>query len=347
VETRTRLLPALCVAVAMLGCRARAAERRPGAADAGNPSVLRRVATIPLPGVEGRFDHLAVDLEDKRLFVAALGNDTVEVIDVARNARAGTIKGLHKPQGVAFIPGARRIAVAGGEDGTCRFYDGASLQPFGSLGGLDDADNVHYDAAAKRVYVGHGGGALAAIDAVTMKKVADIKLDAHPESFRLEEHGARIFANLPDAKNSIAVIDRNQAKVQATWRLKEAGANFPMWLDEPSRRLFVGCRKPAKLLVLDTDSGRTVAAVDCVGDTDDLFYDAESKCIYVTGGEGAVSVVQQVDADHYRDVGKVETAPGARTSLFVPELHRLFVAVPHRGKQGAEVRVFDTGAPRP
>jgi DNA-binding beta-propeller fold protein YncE len=267
------------------------------------------------------------------------------VIDVARNAPAGTIKGLHKPQGVAFIPGAGRIAVACGEDGTCRFYDATSLQPLGSVGGLDDADNVRYDAAAQRVYVGYGGGALAAIDAVAMKKVADVRLDAHPESFRLEEHGDRVFANLPDAKNSVAVIDRSRGKVLATWRLKEAGANFPMWLDGPGRRLFVGCRRPAKLLVLDVDTGRTVATLDCAGDTDDLFYDPESKCIYVTGGEGAVSIIRRLDADHYREAGKVETAPGARTGLFVPELQRLFVAVPHRGKQGAEIRVFEAGPP--
>jgi hypothetical protein len=119
-----------------------------------------------------------------------------------------------------------------------------------------------------------------------------------------------------------------------------------MWLDESSRRLFVGCRKPAKLLVLNTDSGKTVAAVDCVGDTDDLFYDAATKRVYVSGGDGAISIIEQVDADTYRPAGTVKTAAGARTSLFVPELRRLYVAVPHRGNQGAEIRVFEAESPR-
>jgi len=208
--------------------------------------------------------------------------------------------------------------------------------------GLDDADNVRYDAAGRLLYVGYGDGALAVIDPAKGSVVAAIKLAAHPESFRLEENGKRLFVNLPDAKGSIAVVDRERRAVVATWRLKEAAANFPMWLDETHRRLFVGCRKPAKLLVLDADSGVTVAAVDCVGDADDLFYDASTKRVYVTGGDGAISVIEQVDGDHYRPAGGVKTAPGARTSLFVPELHRLYVAVPHRGAQRAEIRVYDT-----
>ena len=306
--------------------------------------VLSLVATVPLPGVEGRFDHFAADVKGNRLFVAALGNNTVEVIDLATNTRAGSIEGLRKPTGIAFIPRPKRgvVAVAAGDDGTCAFFEEGARNPAGIIRDLDDADNVRYDAAADRLYVGYGGGALAVIDPAAMKRVGDIRLDAHPESFRLEEKGARIFVNLPDAGAAVAVVDRTKGAVVATWKLKDAAANFPMWLDEPNRRLFVGCRKPAKVVVLDTDTGRTVTSVDCVGDTDDLFFDAKAHRLYVTGGEGAITVIEQLDADHYRRAGTVPTAPGARTSLFVPELSRLYLAVPHRGKQPAEIRVYAT-----
>jgi DNA-binding beta-propeller fold protein YncE len=318
------------------------ATRRAGAAD--TTAALREVGSVPLPGVEGRFDHVALDPDGKRLFVAALGNDTVEVIDLAPDPgrHAGSIKGLRKPAGVALVPDLKRVAVASGGEGKCRFFDAGTLAPAGEVGGLDDADNVRYDEAGKLLYVGYGVGAIAIIDPRAVRAVGDVKLAAHPESFRLESRGRRLLANLPEAKNAVAVVDREKRAVVATWRLKDAGANFPMWLDESHRRLFVGCRRPAKLLVLDSDSGATVASVDCVGDADDLFYDEAAKRIYVTGGDGAISVIDQVDADHYRPAGEVKTAAGARTSLFVPELHRLYVAVPHRGAQRAEVRVFET-----
>ena len=267
------------------------------------------------------------------------------MIDLSQDPRrhVRSIKGPRKPTGVVAIPDLGLVAVASGDDGMCRFFDAASLEPGGSVSGLDDADNVRYDAAARRIYVGYGSGAPAVIEPAQSKKVADIKLDAHPESFRLEEHGSRMFVNLPDARNSIAVVDRNQGKVVAQWPLGDAGANFPMCLDERDHRLFVGCRKPARLVVLDTDTGRTVATVDCVGDADDLFYDIDSKLIYVCGGEGAVDVIEQTNADHYRRVDRVKTAPGARTALFVPELRRLYVAVPRRDRAQARVLVFDTG----
>ena len=331
-------------AVILVGCQAPAGGR--DANEEVPNQLIKHVASVPLPGVEGRFDHFGVDVEGRRLFVAALGNNTLEAIDLATSERAGTVKALKKPTGIAFVPALKQIAVASGDDGMCRFYESPTLKEVASLRGLDDADNVRYDAGADKVYVGYGSGALAVIDPNTAKKVADVKLEAHPESFRLEEHGDRAFVNLPDAHNSIAVVDRKKGAVVATWRLKEAGANFPMWLDEPNQRLLVGCRKPAKLLVLDTNTGKTVAAIDCVGDTDDLFLDPATQRIYVSGGDGAISVIEQVDKDHYRNAGTVPTAPGSRTSLFVPELSRLFLAVPHRGDQAAEIRIFQTEAAR-
>jgi len=303
-------------------------------------SSLRRATAIRLEGVEGRIDHMAVDGRRQLLYVAALGNNTVEVIDLKAGKQAGRIEGPKKPQGICVVGESGQFVVASGEDGKCRKFD-ADQKLLGTIDSLDDADNVRYDAQARQVYVGYGEGALAVIDAEKFTKLADIKLAGHPESFQLEAKGKRIFVNVPDAGH-VAVVDRATRTVAATWEIKEARANFPMVLDEPNGRLFIGCRKPAKLLVLDTGSGRTVAAIDIAGDTDDVFFDAVSKQIYVSGGEGRVTVISQTNADTYEVAGQVVTAPGARTSFFVAELGMLYVAVPHHGEQKAELRLFAT-----
>ena len=277
--------------------------------------------------------------------MAALGSDAVEVIDVKEGKVVDRIKGLATPQGVAF--GENLLAVANDKDGSVVLFDGATFKETGRVDLKDDADNVRFDAGRTCFWVGYGDGGLAAIGAApgrktTGKKTVDIRLDGHPESFQLESQGERIFVNVPGA-GQVAVIDRAKEAVIAKWRLKGAAANFPMALDETHRRVFIGCRRPAKMLVLDMQSGAEVAAVDCVGDTDDLFYDAKAKRIYVIGGAGAVDVIEQVDADHYRALATVKTAAGARTGYFAAGLRKLFVAVPHRGGQEAEVRVYEAG----
>src|SRR6266851_2574110 len=302
-------------------------------------NLLTQVQTIPLDGVAGRIDHFGLDAKGKRLFVAALGNNTVEVVDLVAGKVTQHISNLRTPQGIGFAPDSNRLAVANDQDGSCRFYDGTSLKQTASIELKDDADNVRYDAVSRRFWVGYGDGGLAAIDPESGKQVADVKLDAHPESFQLETKGKRIFVNVPNA-GYVAVVDRETGTVIEKFPLKEAVGNFPMALDEADHRLLIGCRSPAKLLVLDTETGKTVAALDIVGDTDDLFYDAANKRIYVSGGEGRVTVISQTNADMYNVVGQVTTAPGARTSFFVPETKTLYVAVPHRGQQKAELRAF-------
>jgi DNA-binding beta-propeller fold protein YncE len=296
------------------------------------------VQSIRLEDVHGRIDHLAYDAKRQRLYVAALGADTIEVLDLAAGKRIQRVSGQKEPQGIRLLADLNRPVVASGEDGQCRFYDDA-MKATASITGLDDADNVRYDSSTKRVYVGYGKGALAVIDAEKMTKLAEIPLDEHPESFQLETKGKRIFVNVPNAGH-IAVIDREKGVVTAKWPVTQARANYPMALDETNHRLLIGCRSPAKMLVLDSESGKLVASLDCSGDTDDLFYDEARKRIYVTGGEGAISVFEQTDADHYKPLAQVTTAPGARTSLFVPESSLLYVAVPHKTLQKSEVRVF-------
>jgi len=311
-----------------------------GKLEAQESAPLRLVQTIALPNVEGRIDHLSVDLKGQRLFIAALGNNTVEVLDLPAGKRVRTITGLHEPQGVGFIPQSNRLFVANAKGGDCDIFDGTSLKRVKSVKFSDDADNVRYDAAAGRVYVGYGDGALGVIDAASAERIGDIKLGGHPESFQLEKSGARIFVNIPTARK-ITVVERAKAAVIGSWTV-DGRDNFPMALDEEHHRLFVATRKPAKLVVYDTESGRVVASLDAPGDADDVFYDAAKHRIYVSGGEGAIGLFRQVEADRYEPVGKIATAAGARTSLFVPELGRLYLAVPHRGSQTAEIRVYET-----
>src|SRR5262245_28262475 len=283
---------------------------------------LRLVQTIPLPNVEGRIDHLTMDLKGQRLFIAALGNNTVEVVDLRAGERTQTIRGLHEPQGVIFIPEVNKLFVANGKSGACDVFDGSSLKQAKSIKFPGDADNVRYDVAAGRVYVGYSDGALGIIDSASGDRVGEIKLKGHPESFQLEKSGPRIFVNIPTA-NEIAVVDREKRVVIAARPTGDARANFPMALDDAHHRLFVGFRKPPRLLVFDTESGNVVANLESPADADDIFYDSKARRIYVSGGEGSIGVFQQKDADHYESMTKIPTAAGARTALFAPELNRL------------------------
>src|SRR5437667_674878 len=257
---------------------------------------LELVQTIALSDVRGRIDHLDIDLDSERLFVAALGNNTVEVIDLRAGPRSARLEHLQEPQGVAYVPEAKRLFVATGQGGRVDVFAGAPLAAAGHVDGLEDADNVRYEKSSGRVYVGYGS-ALAAIEAAaTLKLVAQIKLAGHPESFQLASGDSRIFVNVPNAKQ-IAVVDRNKQSVLATWSLGDTEANFPMALDEPDHRLFVATRQPATLLVYDTETGKRVANLSIGGDADDVFFDSERKRIYVICGQGVIAVVQQQHAD--------------------------------------------------
>ena len=300
--------------------------------------LLKLVRTIPLEHVEGRIDHMSISPDDRHLFVAALGNNSVEIVDTEGGSVAGEIEKIREPQGVWYMPDSKKLAVASGGDASLGLYDSA-LALVGSVRDLDDADNVRYDAKAKLLYVGYGSGALAIIDPAKAAKLAEIKLDGHPESFQLDTSDGRIFVNVPSV-GEIEIANRENKTVTGKWPMKDAAANFPMALDETNHRLFVGCRRPAKLLILDTETGKTIASVDCCGDTDDVFFDAAANRVYVTGGEGRITVVGRTDADHYQVLGNLVTAPGARTSYFAKDNRLLFVAVPHRGSQRAEIRVY-------
>jgi DNA-binding beta-propeller fold protein YncE len=296
--------------------------------------------TIPLPGVEGRIDHFDFDLVGERLFVCALGNNSVEVIDLRKGERVHSIIGLGAPQGIAYIPGLNRLFVANDQGGMVKMFDAKSFQSIGELSFKDDADNVRYDDSSKQVYVGFGNGGLGIINAANGNRVGSIKLAAHPEAFVLEENGKRIFVNVPTSRH-VAVIDRGRGEVVATWSTGFVFGNFPITLDETNHRLLVGCRVPSKLVVLDTESGKVIASLGIAGDPDDIFYDRKRHRIYVICGAGKIETIEQSDANNYKSVSKIDTAGGARTGFFVPDRDNLFVAVPHRGSQSAEIRCYE------
>jgi DNA-binding beta-propeller fold protein YncE len=300
---------------------------------------LQLKQAIPLPGVEGRIDHFAFDAGGDRLFVCALGNNSVEVLDLRKGEQIHSITGLGTPQGVAYMPELDRILVANDKGGVCKIYDGKSFREIGELNFKDDADNVRYHDATKKVYVGFGNGGIGIIDATQAKMIASISLSAHPEAFELEKNGKRIFVNVPNARH-VVVIDRDQGKVVATWKTDLAFGNFPMALDEANHRLLVGCRIPSKLVVLNTESGQVVTKLDISGDADEVFYDGKRHRIYAICGSGKIDIIEQTDPNNYKALTKVNTADGARTGLFVSERDTLFVAVPHHGSQKAEIRAY-------
>jgi YVTN family beta-propeller protein len=311
------------------------------------PTPLKLVQTIELPGVTGRIDHMAMDVKGKRLFVAALGNKTVEVIDLAAGKVIHTINGLKEPQGIFYTPESNLLFVADGQLDTCRIYKGSTYELVRSETALQDADNIRYDTAHAAIYgtplveVGYGSGTasgLRALDSLDGKPLMEIPLGGHPEAF--EVAGRRIFVNVPTA-GYIAVADTGRRRVMDKWPVQGFKDFFPMAVDETNQRLFIGSRTPPALLVFDTKSGKMLTSVEAVGDTDDLTYDTAHKRLYMTGGDGMIAIFEQRDADHYALVTKMPSSPGARTSLFVPELNRFYIAAPSNAGKPAKVLVYE------
>jgi hypothetical protein len=303
---------------------------------------------IPLPHVKGRIDHLSADVNGQRLFVAAVDNHTLEIIDVKSGKRTHTIGELAEPQGVLYDSSTNRLFVACALDGVTKIFDGTTFQVLATAKFPDDADNIRYDSRGRHVIVGYAGrkqlrkresgrGGLGFLDAEG-NRIGDVVIDAHPESFQIEKAGSRLFVNVPE-KKEIEVIDVVQRSVLARWPVNEEN-NFPMALDEAHHRLFVASWKPSQLVVFDTRTGKEIAASEIAGPSDDLFYDSERGRIYVLTSQGFLEVFQQKDADHYERVARYPTPPHTQTGLFVPEWGKLFAAAQKQGDQDAEVRVY-------
>jgi YVTN family beta-propeller protein len=302
------------------------------------PAPLVLETKIPLGDVKGRIDHFALDPGRRRLFVAELGNDSVGVIDIRERKVIRTITGLREPQGIGYARSTDTVYVANAGDGSVRLFRGADLAPAGRIELGDDADNVRVDAKATRVFIGYGNGAIAVIDPVSRRKLADIPLEAHPESFQLDDTEAEIFVNIPEARQ-VAVLDLGTGRQVRVLQTDSARANFPMAVDREARRIIVAFRDPPRLMAFGIADGHVITDVATCGDADDVFADAKRHRLYVSCGAGAVDVFERRGAGYER-IARVPTASGARTSFWSPDADRLFVAVRASAGRPAAVWVF-------
>src|SRR5215813_3271416 len=325
-------LAPLAIAAALL-----AVPMMPRPALTADASPLELEAKIPLGYVKGRIDHLAFDAKRHRVFIAELGNNTVGVVDLKARKVVHVISGLKEPQGVAYVPSSDMLYVANAGDGAVRLFQAGDYAPAGQIDLGDDADNVRVDTVDNRILVGYGRGALAVIDPAARRKIADIPLRAHPESFQLVPSSGRVFVNLPQVRE-IAVVDRGVGRQIGAWPMN-SGGNFPMALDLQKERVLVVFRNPPGLGVFAMGEGAAAASVETCGDADDMFVDARRRRVYVSCGEGFLDVFA-AQGSSFRRVAHMPTARGARTSVFSPELDRLFLAVPVASGQAAEMWVF-------
>ena len=324
----------IVLALVMCGAMAqgRAAEE--------SPLTLRQ--TVQLPQITGGTNHLAADAKRRRFFVTAPGEGKVVVVDL----KAGKVLQVlpDVPASAAcFLPDLDQLCLSG--RGKVRFYAGDSLAPIGSADLGSAVDELAYEPKQKRLYVGLMDPAkpgIGVIDPATRRSIATIKMPAKPQGFVVDESGTRLYANTPGARQ-VTVLDLDKRLVAAEWKLTEAQSNYPIALDGKHHRLFVGCRRPARVLILDAGTGRTITGVETGGDADDMSFDSISQCAYLACGDGTISTVGQIDSDHYRHLADTPTGPGARNSLFVPELKTFFVAIPQHENVPAELRAYTAG----
>lgn len=306
------------------------------AADESPPLALD--ATIELPNTSGRIDHLAIDLARKRLFVAELGNSSIDVVDLGGGGIVHRISRLDQPQGVVYVPKHDLLVVANGGDGTLRVFGANDFSLRGTIRLGDDADDLRLDPRGENVVVGYGSGHLAVVDPARLVNLNDIQLPEHPEGFQLSPSGDRAYVNVPDA-HQIDVADLRSGKLAARWATPHLASNFPMALGDGGI-VAVVFRSPPRLVRFRPSSGQVATANAACGDADDVFFDAKRQRYYVSCGAGVIDVFQ-VSGGAVEALPPVSTAWGARTSLFVPELDRLFVAV-RAGLLGskASIRIF-------
>jgi DNA-binding beta-propeller fold protein YncE len=308
-----------------------------------SPLTLQR--TIALPAGTGKFDHFAVDLRGNRLFVAATGNHTIEVVDLNTGNVVQTIEGLGKPHGLVWIPETNRLYASDGAQANLKIFEGSPLKLNTAITLSADADDMVYDAKTKLLYVGHGGGNIpaqvAVIDTNDQSLKSELPVKTHPEGLEIDNVHDRIFVNVAEAAE-VAVIDGATHSLAGSWKITRAKNNVPLAFAEPHNLLFVACRVPGRLLVLDGESGKETADLAAEEGADDLFYDAELHRIYLIAGSGAVDTYQLEVDKTLRALPVTHTSAGSKTGLLVAAHHALYVGVVATGGKEAEIRVYST-----
>ncbi len=299
---------------------------------AEEPPSLERVATIALKGPVGGLDHLALDAERGRLFVANTVNGSLDIVDLKAGKLFKQIPGQAQIRGVDYSPDLDRIFVGNGTGGVCNVFDGKDYRLLKNLPLGEDADNVRYSPQTRRVYVVHADHELSVIDADGYVEGRPIVLSKSLGAFKVESSRPRMYVNAK-AAGLVVAIDAEKGQVIDRFPVAPSAVNASLSIDEANRRLFVGCRHKPAVVVMDSESGRIVASVPIPGDVDDLWYDARRRRIYASCGDGAIAVIGQVDADHYKPLGDIATVKGARTSLFDANSSRFYVAVPRHAER--------------
>ena len=332
---------ALAIATFLASCTSSEAPRTAPAASTREVSPLQLSEEVPIPSVPGRLDHFTGDPKRRLLIFSALGNNSVEVVNTFDGRQIHSIKGLNEPQGPLYVPEFDKLFVANAGSRAVNIYDGKTYALLKTLEIGKDPDNVRWDEVSKRVFVGYDG-AIAMIDPATNTHVdTDLKTaGGHAESFQLEKKGTRIFVNVPDDGQVVEAIDRKTGAV-TKWEFTGARGNYAMALDEDNHRLFTITRKPPLMIVFNTETGKEVTRLPCAGESDDVYFDATRKRIYVVGAQGFISVFQQKDPDHYELVENVPTTVGARTGYFFVSRDRFYLGIPAKGNEPAQVWTFE------
>jgi len=311
---------------------------------------LKLVATTPMPGFTGDFDHFGLDLRGNRLFLAAEEHKTVEVFDLKTGKRTHSIEGFGQPLMMVYLPESNQLVVTDGADSSVQLVNCNEYKIIDTIKLNRGVDHGVLNPVSGYYYVESGGDSsstshvLSIIDTKVFKHVGDIAGlpgDSN-EGMVIDHAGKTLYVNLTGT-DEVGVVDLDVRKLVAKWSLPNAHAAHAIVLDEPNHRLFVATRKPAQFIVFNIDTGEVVTSLPCVGVNSDMSLDIARKRIYVTGSETA-SVFEQRDADHYQLIADVPTAYRAKSSIFVPELKRLYVAVSGKGKPDAklELQIYQT-----
>ena len=308
---------------------------------------LQPAGVTDLPGISGDLDHLAIDTAGQRLFLAAEDNGTLRVIDLKTGKLERTVKGFNNPHSILFLPDQNELYVTDGSKAV-QVLDASTFRVKKTIPTTPGADSIGVDGTNHLLFAVSGGkdvsmtrSVISVIDTKNAKLLNEFPVDAaHVEAMALEKSGSTLYVNVTD-KNYLAVMDRNTGKIVNQWHIDEAKQNAPIAFDEPNKRLFVVCRDPGKLVVLDSTNGRSIASFPTGARADEVVFDAHHRRIYVASGEGKIYVYQQLDADHYKSLDPIESAPGAKTAVLYPDSTKLFVAVsPGEGKTGAKVLAY-------
>ena len=313
-------------------------------------SPLKLIQQIPLPNVKGRIDHMDVDVRGKRLFVAGLENGTLEVVDLKAGKWARSVPGLKAPQGVAYVSALNKVFVANENDDTLKVFRGDTLDLLSTIRLDLGANRVTYDPHSKKLYVGYGGasakkdyGEVGVIDAENDKHIGDVRLGVRPAEILMDKSGQTLFI-FDSIGGKIQVVDARRSQILSAWPVSGQRPGDGA-LDETTHRLFIGTRTPPAMIVMDSTSGKEIANLLTVEGMDGVYFDASHKRVYVSGGRGldvgSVFVYQQHDADHYTQIGRIPTRPGAGTSFWSSELNRYYVAAPANDKEEAAILVFE------